>query len=283
MTTYVQTKKKLIDVGEVGNANTGDIIYDGGVKLNEALNALYNTFGDVRLWDVNEGVGSQVLHASGYYQKNPYSYYAKSPVDVGSMHDINTIAQTFVVTLPNPKLGECCEFINSNGSWSTNKITFKAQDGADIMGSKTIDVTHGYSRVEFTCIDDTQNSAKWGYRISPMFGDFSVPVNTTIEIDKIAPKSIPLYTKTLYDGVKLMMSAVEVKAGIRERTVSEVLIMTDPEDNKVYSDEYSVLFKNEKLFVADFLVVNNKVTVKITPTKDKIKFSIKTIETIKGE
>lgn len=284
MTTYVQPTKKLVDVGEVGNANTGDIIYDGGVKINDGITALYNTFGDVRLWDTNQGIGSQKLHATGYYQKNPTQFYAKGPVDAGSMHDLNTVAQTFVVVLPSPKLGECVEFTNSNGSFSVNKIVFKAQTGSDIMGQSQIDITQGYTRIRFTCVDETVGAAKWNYTLEPMFGDFSVPANTTVEVVKSSPQTIPLFNKALYDGVKLIMSAVEVKAGNdKERTLSEVLLMVDPDNNVVYADEYSVLFRGEKAFTVEFSVVSNTTVVaKVTAVKDRIKFSVKSIETIKA-
>ena len=283
MTTYVQPTKKLIDVGEVGNANTGDIIYDGGVKLNAGLTALYNTFGDVRLWDTAEGVGSQKLHAGGYYQKNPTSYYARGPVDAGSLHDLNTISQTFSVSLPAPKIGECVEFINSNGSFSVNKIVFRAQAGGDIAGAATLEVSQGSVRVTFICVDETTGSAKWNYLITPMFGDFTVPANTTVEIAKAVPQTIPLFNKSLYDGVKLIISAYEIKAGVKERTLSEVLLMVDPEDNKVYSDEYSVLFKTDKVYDVEFSIVNNIVVARVTSTKDRIYFSVKSIETIKAK
>lgn len=283
MTTYSQPAKKLVDVGEIGNANTGDIIFDGGVKLNAGLNALYNTFGDVRLWDVSEGVGSQKLHAGGYYQKNPTSYYARTPVDPGSLHDLDTVSQTFSVALPTPKRGECVEFINSNGSFAVNKIVFRAQAGGDINGNATLEIIQGYVRIIFICVDDTVGSAKWKYKITPMFGNFTVPANTTVEVLKVTPQTIPLFNKSLYDGVKLIMSAYEVVAGVKERTLSEVLIMVDPEDNKVYTDEYSVLFKTSKIFSVEFNVVNNVVVAKITANKDRIMVAVKSIETIKAE
>lgn len=283
MTTYVQPTKKLIDVGTVGDANTGDIIYDGGVKINDGITAMYNVFGDVRLWDVKQGEGSQKLHATGYYQKNPTVFYSKGAVDAGSLHDLNTVSQTFTVTLPTPKLGECVEFINSNGSFSVNKIVFRAQAGADIAGSATLDVTQGKVRVIFICVDETVGSAKWEYSITPMFGDFTVPANTTVEIAKATPVTIPLYNKALYDGVKLIIASKEIKAGVVERTVSEVLLMTDPEDNKVYSDEYSVIFKKDKVYSVEFSVVNNTVVAIVTAAKDRIYFSVKSIETIKAQ
>lgn len=283
MTTYVQPKKQKIDVGQVGNANTGDIIYDGGVKLNDNLDALYNAFGDIRLYDAGkEGVGSQTLHACGYFQKLPTSYYSRNAVESGSQHDLNTLVATFIVTLPTPKLGEQCRFINSNGSFSTNKIVFKAQAGGDIHGVQELEISQGFVMIEFTCVSDVNNAAKWDYKITPMFGDFSVPINETVEVTKTTPVSIPLFNKVMYEGTKLVLSAAETKAGVKERTVSEVLVMIDPEDNKIYADEYSVIFKNEKVYSLEFLVDRNVATVRVSTTKDRIKFSIKSIETIKA-
>lgn len=283
MTTYVQPPKQLIDVGEKGNANTGDIIYDGGVKVNEGLTALYNTFGDVRLWDTSEGVGSQTLHASGYYQKLPSNYYATRSVDPGSMHDIDTTAGSATINLPNPKKGECVEFINSNGSFGINDVIFQPQAGASIAGKTQLRINKGHSRVIFICTDETNNAARWDYAVTPMFGDFSVPINKAVEVNKTSSLNITLFGKGDYDGVKLMVAAEEVKAGTKERTLSEILVMVDPEDNKVYSDEYSVLFKNKKAFSIDFSVINNRVVATVSTTLDRIVFAIKSIETIKAD
>lgn len=283
MTQYVQSKKQKIDVGQVGNANTGDIIYDGGVKLNTNLDALYNAFGDIRLYDAGkDGVGSQTLHAAGYFQKLPTSYYSRNIIEPGSQHDLNTLVSTFIVTLPAPKLGEQCRFINSNGSFDTNKIVFKAQPGGDIKGQPELEISQGFVMIEFTCVSDVNNASKWDYKVTPMFGDFSVPVNSTVEVTKTTPVTIPMFNKAMYEGTKLVLSASEIKAGVRERTISEVLVMIDPEDNKVYADEYSVIFKNEKIYSLEFLVDRNVAVVRVTTTKDRIKFSIKSIETIKA-
>ena len=66
---YVDEGKKVIDVGEVGNASTGDILYAGGVKINQNYDAIYNAFGDQRLFAAGSGEGSQKIHATSYYQK----------------------------------------------------------------------------------------------------------------------------------------------------------------------------------------------------------------------
>lgn len=77
-----QNKKRLIDVGEIGNASTGDIIFNGGVKINEVFSDLYNVFGDRRLLKGNDGQNLMILHGTGYYQKLPRSEYT-TEIEVG--------------------------------------------------------------------------------------------------------------------------------------------------------------------------------------------------------
>lgn len=282
MAAYIQTKKKLIDVGEVGNANTGDIIYDGGVKVNDNLDALYNTFGDARLYESGKGVGSQILHATGYYQKQSTQDYAAGPIENGTMHDIDTTAGTFVITLPTPKRGEMVEFINSNGSFAINEIIIAAQAGATISGKNQVSFSLANSHITFICIADTPGSAIWEYKISPMYGDFSVPVDETIAIASTSGEtSISLFRKDMYDGAKLIMAAKETGVGVLDMTVSEVLLLIDSTSDTVLSDEYSVLFKNERIFTAKFEISAGQVIAKITATKPNINFSLKSIETIK--
>ncbi|WWS25377.1 hypothetical protein vBKpnAMK6_00436 [Klebsiella phage vB_Kpn_AM_K6] len=66
---YTDKGKKIIDVGEIGNASTGDILYDGGVKINDNFDAIYNAFADQRLFAAGGGALNQKIHATSYYQK----------------------------------------------------------------------------------------------------------------------------------------------------------------------------------------------------------------------
>lgn len=277
-----QKPKQRIDVGIAGDANTGDIIFDGGVKLNENLDALYNTFGDQRLFDVAQGEASQVLHATGYYQKLPTVEYTRSPVERGSMHDLDTTASTFQVTLPDPTRGECVEFINSNGSWTINPIIFKPQVGASIAGNTELRINQGSIRIRFTCTNETTGSARWDYFIEPLNGDFSVPINKTVEIDSSTATNIVLFKSGEYTGIKLLVSAEEITTGVKERTISEILVMADTETSTAYSDEYSVIYKNAKAYNIEFLYSSGSVVARVTSNLSKIRFSIKAIETIKA-
>lgn len=282
MAVYTQIAKQRIDTGKVGNANSGDIIYDGGKKLNENLDALYNTFGDLRLFNIEQGVGNQLLHATGYFQKHGVEYYTNNVIQVGSRHDLNTTAGSFKLTLPTPKLGEMVEFINSNGSFKKTPVIIKAGSGSSIDGNNEVTITNPYSFIQFICIDDTPSAAKWMYRISQLFGDYSVPIDTIEEVDNLGSKKIELFNKELYSGVKLIISAEEIKSGVKEMTMSEVLLMVDAEDDKIYSDEYAVIYKNNKIYNIDFSVENDICVATVSTTLSRMMISIKSIETIRA-
>ena len=276
---YKQKKKQLIDVGEVGNANTGDIIFDGGNKLNDTVNALYNTFGDTELQATAEGVGNQTLHATGYYQRRQPNEYGNIPVEIGSMHDLDTTASTFAFLLPDAKRGEMVEVVNSNGSFGINSIMFRPSAGGDIDGSSELKIGLEYSHILFTCIGNVGGSTKWKYKLSPMFGDFYVPINETIEVSSATESQVALFHEDLYDVVKLLVSGVE--GTTKQKTVSEILLLIDDLNHTIYSDEYSIISTGDKLYTISFEVLNKVCIAKITTTKSRINFSIKTIETIK--
>lgn len=286
MATYTQKEKSIIDVGEVGNASTGDIIYDGGVKINDNFNAVYNVFGDQRLYALALGEDRQTLHATGYYQKLNSGDYGIA-IEPGSMHDINTTGGPITVTLPEPKIGELCEFINSNGSWALNDVVFQPKAGTgSIAGNARIAIKNAYSKVTFVCIDETPSKAVWQYKVEPITGDFSVPINGIQDIDNTKTWPVRLFERDLYEGVKLVVSGVEIVAGQKKRTLSEILLMIDVEANSnkgiVYSDEYSVINNGEnKTFNIDFSVnPDGYVYANVTTELTKLRFSIKSIETI---
>lgn len=282
-----QKFKQRIDTGEIGNANSGDILFDGGVKLNENLDALYNVFGDIRLYEQGEqGVGRQILHATGYYQHFEPNFYSAGQVEPGSRHDLNTNTSTFTVNLPTAKRGEMVEFFNSNGSFKTNPIIFKPEAGCSIVGKNELKVSSPYVHVSFICINDTPNASVWDYRIAPMFGDFSVPVDIVEQISSLNDTIIDLFDKTLYTGIKLIVSAEGIVAGNKERTMSEILLMIDPDTDEVYANEYSVVFKNKKIYDLTFSISRNQVSVTAKVPADagtqNVRMAIKSIETIKA-
>lgn len=282
MAAFTQKEKQRIDVGEKGDANTGDIIFDGGEKLNRTLDNLYNAFGDQRLYGIGLGDNLQTIHATGYYQKLPANQYA-GKIDLGTMHDLDTTTGTLVVNLPTPKLGEQVKFINSNGSFSiANKAILTCEGGSSIAGKNTLDLIQPFSMVTLTCVNEIGATKLWDYKMEPMFGDFSVPIDTSAEITQGATTSIELFNKNSYTGSKLVISAKEVGTDDVQMTMSEILLMIDADQDKIYSDEYSVLFKDEKIFNIDFKITDGKCIADVTTAKPRIHFAIKTIETIKA-
>jgi len=277
------TTKKRIDVGQIGNPSTGDILYDGGVKLNTVIDSLYNTFGDDRLYtSASLGADVQFLHATGYYQKKTRSDYAAGPIDMGSCHDIDTTAGTITVTLPNAKQGEGCYFINSNGSVSpSNPLIIRPQAGETILGvSSDLIVTSPNVRVIVWCTKIDGARKYWDYGLSPMFGDTTLPVEKTINITTV-PTNVKICGKNEYAGVKMMI-ACRTPDGTAFKT-AEVLLSVDSISNKVYSTEYAVIknTSSEIYEVRYFIGAGDLVYAEVKASSGTARFSIKAVDTIK--
>lgn len=279
----MQMTKKRIDVGQIGNPSTGDILYDGGVKLNEVIDSLYNTFGDERLYkSASLGANIQFLHATGYYQKKSRTDYAQAPIDMGSCHDIDTTAGPITVTLPNAKQGEGCYFINSNGSISpANPLIIRPQSGETIVGAPNdLTITAPNVRVIVWCTKIDGSEKFWEYGLSPMFGDSMLPVEKTLNINT-NPTNVRICGKSEYSGVKLMLSAKSLDGSVFK--TAEALLAVDSRDNKVYVTEYAVI-KNTESEIYDvryFVGAGDIVYAEVKTKTGAARFSIKAIDTIK--
>lgn len=279
----LQETKKLIDVGVIGNPSTGDILYDGGVKLNKVINALYNTFGDYRLFSgASEGADTQILHATGFYQKLSRQYYAGNPIDIGSMHDADTTTGALTMTLPNARLGEGCIFINSNGSVSpSNPLIIRPQGGETILGtSGNLVITSPYARVIVWCTKQDGSQKYWEYGITPLFGDSMMPVEKTILATTTAT-NIRIAGKNEYAGIKLMIAARN-PAGTLMKT-AEVMLAVDATSNKVLNTEYAVLKNSDsELYeVRYFIGAGDNIYAEVKSLSGQLRFSIKAVDTIK--
>jgi hypothetical protein len=285
---YEQQPKQLIDVGEIGNASTGDILFDGGEKLNSNMNAIYNAFGDQRKMTLDEGQGTsgQVIHATGYYQKatNNSQEYA-TPVPNGSMHDIDTTDGGVVVTLTKGVRGEGVFFINSNGSISTtNPLTIIPSDNfVGLPGALTI--TAPYSEVKVWCISDTDGRSVWNYVVRNMFGDYHDPVQGTWAIPIAGSIDIPLFQKSEYATVKFLVTSRSTDG--RKMKSSEINILVDTVNNEVISTEYSVMrvgnvTEEDDIATYSFKINgNNMVTLTATSTTIGLRVAVKSIATQK--
>jgi hypothetical protein len=228
--------KLLIDVGEIGNASTGDILYDGGVKLNTDLNNIYNTFGDQRLTDVYD---MQKLHATGYYQKVFRSSDFGPGVNPGVMADVDTSAGNVLCAVRNGKVGEGVIFINSTGSFSTeNFFEIQVVDSFVSIPSGNLRITTPFTRITVWCVSVEGGVAKWDYSIESMFGDKTIPLNKTFQLSS-TKRDIQLFPKGQYQTVKLLATAMTTD-GTKYKT-SEILLLIDYQSNKVFSTEYAVM------------------------------------------
>lgn len=276
-----QTPKKRIDIGTVGNASTGDILYDGGEKINSNFDELYNTFGDRRRFDTDKGVGRQTLHATGYYQKRPRSEYAGSPVELGSMHDIDTSTGTLSLILPKGKAGEGIEIINSNGSFSVaNALNIRPQSGDAILGHQSsANITQPYSRVIVWCVSVQGNKSTWRIGIESMFTDTTTPLDKTVQVTQTAT-NVAICGKNEYNTVKLITSATNT-AGTKIRS-SETLLMIDAKAGNVYSTEYAALEHGGEMYTVKYFIGAGEVVyAEFTAIGENIRIAVKAVDTVK--
>lgn len=278
-----QETKKVIDVGEIGNASTGDILYDGGIKINKNFNSIYNAFGDQRLGNVNEGEESQLIHATGYYQKaNQYDF--RTPIELGTMWDIDTSAGSASPIITEGKPGECVVFINSNGSWSVNTpLIVTVSSGSFIGVQNSLVVTSPYSKVVCWCIKNENNVAIWNYSITPLFEQKYVPLEGTYMVST-TPK-LKICHMSEYDTIKfLITSSNQTKSIIKQ---SEFSLLIDPLNKNVYSTEYAVIRKGNTSETDDIVKItfdidsSNFVNMNLSSSVSGLKTAIKTLDALK--
>lgn len=285
---FKQIPKQLIDTGEIGNASTGDILFDGGNKLNDDINAIYNAFGDQRKMKLNNGQGKdgQTIHANGYYQKADSADYYSTPVDLGTMHDIDTTAGGVLVTLSKGKLGEAVSFINSNGSISVNNpLTIQAIDSFIGVNGNLV-ITSPYCEVVCRCISESsQEGSIWNYSIRSMFGQQQVPTEGTWSVNLDGSATVPLFHKSEYNSAKLLVTC-QTADGKKAKN-AELNILIDSLNSSVLSTEYAVMrFGNqtEDDEIANISFTVNTagfVTINISSKLSNLRASIKVIATQK--
>ncbi|ASD52069.1 baseplate wedge tail fiber protein connector [Pseudomonas phage PspYZU05] len=236
----IQIPKQNIDLGQIGNASTGDILYDGGKKINENFDAVYNSFGDQRMFAADAGSGNMTIHATGYYQKATHPTEYLTPIPLGSLRDIDTTDGAVQVTLAKGKAGECIEFVNSNGSFSVNNpLSIQAIDNFEGLSGNLI-VTQPYSKVTCWCISAENNVSVWRYSITSMFSHSVNPIEGTWQIPAGSiPLKLRICNELEFNTIKLLTSA-QTSDSSKLRT-SEIHLLINSVRNEVYSSEFAVM------------------------------------------
>ncbi len=277
-----QTPKLLVDIGEIGNASTGDILYEGGRKLNVDLDSLYNTFGDQRLYSVNNGENTQVLHATGYYQKATNIIEWNSTVALGSMRDVNTAEGVITARIAKGKAGEGVIFINSNGSLSTSmplEVELQGTDSFLTAATNKMKFTQPYTKITLWCIDDANGVGTWDYKIESMFGNQSVLLDKTYNMSSVV-RDIPIAYRADYKTIKLMLTAISTDE--TKYKASEMLLYIDLKARKVYSTEYAVIRRgqandDDEIYAIDFRIDNQDIIQAAISSPTAMKLAIKVI------
>ena len=283
-----QEVKQYIDVGEIGNASTGDILYDGGVKINHNFDSVYNAFGDQRLGSVGHGEGNQTIHATGYYQKaNQYDF--RTPIALGTMWDVDTTTGAASPTIVSGKPGECVVFVNSNGSFSVNSplsVAVAAGSFAGIQGP--LNITTPYSRVECWCVKKENGVSVWNYSVSSMFGDKQAAINGTFPVAG-AESKIRIAHVDEYNTIKLLVTAMNPNSSKMRQSEINLLVENtagiDHSKKKVHATEFAVFRvgntseEDEIVKIGFEIDTNGFVNALVSSSVSGIKLAIKSIAT----
>lgn len=278
-----QAPKQRIDTGIIGNASTGDILYDGGTKINSNMDSIYNAFGDARMFEAGTATGNQMIHATGYFQKAKATDF-RTAVPLGSQWDVDTTESGAIVTIQRGKVGEFVAFVNSNGSISVNNpLTIRLTSGSSFVGISATEglvITTPNTYVECWCVAIVNNNPVWNYSIRSMFGRSEIPIEGTYPVVGTST-IVPIANASEFNTIKLLLTASTNDA--KYQKTSEVLLLIDNVAKNIYSTEYAVLkvgnLPNELYTMKFDIDANNKVVANFTTTQTTVKLAIKSIAT----
>lgn len=277
-----QEPKQIINTGVKGNQGTGDIIYDGGEKINLNFDGIYNSFSDATKYSINNGEGLQKIHGTGYYQRYPNSYYNANMIEMGSMHNVDTSTGPLNIRLPKGVPGECVVFVNTNGSLSVDSPARITPNEMDVIlgHTSTLELTLPHTRTELWCVNNANGISVWTYKIVSLFGNEVVPINGTYIVDK-AIEPVKIGPAKDINTIKLLLSGIS-NDGTKIKA-SEILVAVDIIKGEVYSNEFSVLKNSEdEVFKATFSVEGDgSLYLILEPTNAYAKVSVKSTDLIR--
>lgn len=280
----IQETKKVIDVGEIGNASTGDILFDGGNKINNNFDSVYNAFGDQRLAASDQGADQQLIHATGYWQKVSQIDF-KTPIALGTQWDVDTSTGGASPIITQGKPGECVQFINSNGSWSVNNpLVISLSNGSFIGVQGSLTITSPFTKVTCWCVSNIGGVISWNYAVEAMYGDTALPINGTYSVTSVQAK-IRIAHASEFNGIKLLLSGSN--ANNSKMRQSEVNILIDNPNKKIYYTEFGVIRvgatdeEDEIINISFEIDANGFVNAVVTTQVVGFKLAIKSIVTQK--
>lgn len=233
-----QIPKQKIDVGQIGNASTGDILFDGGNKINDNIANMYNAFGDQRFVTDGTDIGNMTIHATGYYQKVDSSAF-RTAVPVGTQWDVDTKGESVVCTIEQARRGEIVRFMNSNGSISVNSpLNIQAAGGTFVGVSGPLKITTPYTHITCVCVEEGANTV-WNYSVENMFGTNLSPVEGTYLLTA-TNSNIRLAHSSDFNSMKLLLIATDNTDTKMRQSEVNLLCGGTVNNKQVYHTEYAV-------------------------------------------
>lgn len=280
---FTQLPKTEIDVGTMGNASSGDILYDGGEKINQNSTSIFNAFGDQRIYDSGLATQSQTIHATGYYQKVS-SYDFRTPLAMGTMWDVDVSTGAANPTLAQGRAGESIEFINSNGTCSVSRPIVIQPTGGTFVGIQGgLTITQPFCKVVCWCIRNENGASVWDYSLETLFASTEVPIDVTQAISVVDGAKIDIAHISEYRSIKLLITAMSLDGTKVRQSESNILVTTVPK--AVYSTEYAVLRvgnSNEDDEIVDIkydISLADTVQMTVTSKYPNMRIAVKSIAT----
>ena len=144
--------KQTINLGSAVDDSTGDYLRQGGLKINENFEDIFDELGD-----------GSALHPAGAWHTHTYANSASFTPELGGQYNLNSLGGGITVTLPKGSpadYGRVIKIRDVHASWGTNSIAIKPTSG-DSLGGSTNPVLFG---TDFTTLEFVYSSpATWRY------------------------------------------------------------------------------------------------------------------------
>jgi len=261
--------KNLLITGVAGDNTTGDTLYNGATKINAMFGEVYDAFG-------LQGSNPQDIHATGYFQTPPRSYYTY-PVTAGSMLNVDTRNGVLSVKLPNGRIGEMVKLRDPFGSWVSNPITVYA-DGIEEIDSLLTPVTLNISFIEvtFVCINDTPGQVNWTYSLKSLMDRTIRLIDTVFVLTPTTPITYTIGSTASFTSAQLFFTGLQRQGGTAV-TSSEIHLAQDG-TNYVYNESSVLGTGPSRVYDIDFSIQSGTVVMSLTTTLPQVKVAVRSTD-----
>ena len=251
------TTKKLIDLGTPGDETSGDTLNEGGSKINDNVNSLWNTFSD------DEGL----LIGTLPYTRN-YNY--ANSLQPNRLYDIDTTSGSLIVRLAPAseqiyKTGDVIVLRDYKGNWYNANVALVVQnEDGSISGRTQIAFRNSLIEVRLVCVDGVAN--QWVYSITSMVERTYKEVDIVRSVTPSNPLQEIIYRTDVFHSMKFLITASS-NVNPNHKSVSEILV-TDDGTDAIFTDYANLNTTPDGTPVVNisFNIINEEMLIDVTNT-----------------